>query len=560
MRFILPIVVALGSLALGRWTFNSPLPPAEQAGGRVSTSIAITTNGSQAEPPSDSRPQGATRSLTEAFAGDDPFLKARRLKEWIESATLDDLRQLAADPKHLPDPGSDWGLHSLFLEGIATRWLALNPEGALQEMKPIDDVQERQDMPDTIYTALARLRPKLILDQTPLLDNEGNVAYPTGLALCALATTDANAARRYLDRFTDPSARREAEISMARGAAANDPVIAVTMAKRLDAPTLINFAMARAEELGPAEIQRVLMAADGRLEGIDLPRLLAKYPDLASSVKGAGTCKADGAISDDLRAVAETASPEERARLLEQYDALPADARQPLGAALAMVWARIEPQKAAEWALAHSDPNQDASGPNLAADKVFIRWFTADPGAAFDWWQTLPPSRMRDSLGNDASAHLAENGNIDQALALFHPCSDADATIATQLAQIAAKEDPAKAAGWLSSLPSGVDLTGATTAIVSQWYSQQPDALSQWAAALPPGKLRDTAVSGLIGRAAQQDPAEAAGYLDSIGDPAARQLAAGFIFVAWKWKDPQAAAEWASRFGLVKRWRMQTWP
>ncbi len=547
MRLIVPIVVALGSFALGRWTFTA------YEGGARSSAVASTAN---ANTPLAQPPQSITRlSLDEVFAGEDPFSAAVRAQEWVDSATLADLRRLAANSESLERRFWEWHLDSFFLDALAARWIALDPEGAIPAMKPIAEMQEKREDTCTIYTAAAQLRPTLILDEAALINKSGHLSQATDRALQVLASKNANAARRYLDRFTEPGVRREAEISIAKGMAENDPVVAVTMSQRLNAPDLIEVAVEKAEKLGVAEIQRVLTAAAGHLEEIDLPRLLIKHPDLAS-LTGVGAGKPNDSLAYYRRAAAQAASPEERERLLEQYDSLPAETRESLGAVLAVAWARTEPQKAAEWALAYADPVQDATGPNLAADKVFVRWFTQDPKAAFAWWQALPPSKMRESLGNDVSTYVADAGEIDRALELFHPHSDADWMIATQLAQTVANKDPAKAANWLAALPDATNLQDAAKSVIAKWYPRQPGAVAQWVEGLPPGRLRDQAMDGYILEIAQQSPPDAANHLDSIDDRELRLNATERVYGEWRATDPKAARNWLAQVDTVDEvWR-----
>ncbi len=187
-------------------------------------------------------------------------------------------------------------------------------------------------------------------------------------------------------------------------------------------------ALASAERIGPGMVRQVFAAADGRLDNVrELPELLLRYPDLAAEIKSDAKSVWAGKYPHEQQAAADRLPPEERARLLAAYDTLPAGARDDLATALASSWARTDPRAAADWALAHAKTEDRKNAANGAAQQVFLRWVNNDTDAALAWWRALPASPLREALGNEASTFVAEAGDLDTALALYHPPEEKDA-------------------------------------------------------------------------------------------------------------------------------------
>jgi hypothetical protein len=255
---------------------------------------------------------------------------------------------------------------------------------------------------------------------------------------------------------------------------------------------------------------------------------------------------------------------EERERLLASYDSLPAPARDSVAAALCSAWARTEPQKAVEWAVAHGRVDDGVNSANLAAQHVFLRWVNTDPDGALSWWRAQPDSALRDALGTNASTYLAENGRLDAALEIFHlrtAKADADEVAlrargtvimggsdeeqaTAQLAQILVERDPNSASAWYATLPEHVATEQAARTIVIQWYGRDSEAVARWIGTLPPGETRDQAAKVFAEQAAQLSPEGAAEWVETISDPRLRQNAAGYVFREMSQDDPAAAQQW----------------
>jgi hypothetical protein len=375
-------------------------------------------------------------------------------------------------------------------------------------------------------------------------------------ALTALAARDPAAARKYLDRLNDAKSRSFAEDSIAQGIAQGDPTAGVKLATQKNDANLLETALLSAEERGPGALREAFAAADGHLGATDVPRLIFSYPDLGVYVKDAGDYVAYNMGSDATKHGVDFISPDERAELLANYDKLPAALRPNLAAELASSWARTDPEAAANWALAHAQLNDGANPANLASTKVLARWVNEDAESALNWWKGLPSSPLRDAIGNNASTFLADEGDVDSALQMFHPHAGADdAMIATQLAQYAADDDPAKAGAWLATLPAEADLKKASAAVIDAWYVKEPEAAARWVQSLPAGVHRDEATRAFTAKAAEESPEDAAEWVGTIADQKLRKEAALSVYYHWNQEDPAAAHAWmAGLTGVDEAW------
>jgi hypothetical protein len=323
-----------------------------------------------------------------------------------------------------------------------------------------------------------------------------------------------------------------------------------------------------AERIGPGALRRVFAESGGRLDSYwELPRLLLRYPDLVDdfAARGAGTTESIYLV-DQLLGDADRTSADERARILANYERLPPGGREQIGAALVSSWARTDPRAAADWAVNHAKSGESASPANLAAQYVFVRWLSSDPKTALSWWESLPPSAMRDVIGTEASTRFAESGDFEAAKALFRPATPSDtanedlrrtqASVMDHFAQLYAKHDPIAAAEWLAALPAGASGQRAAAQIASAYYKRDPAGTVRWMEALSAGTNRDQAVAQFVKDAAQQDPAGAAQWVEKITDPTLKISATVTLSFAWRNDDPAAFIEWVkSQATMDEKWR-----
>ena len=485
------------------------------------------------------------RPLREALSGSDPLASAAAALRWIQNATLEDFRQLAADqsdrflfPKY---PGFEKEFRDAFFAALLDQWRQVDPEGAR------DGIIRVQGGGNDLFISLARTRPLWVLEQLPLPQKEkdGSIQSHVLDALQHLAAKDPAAAWAFLPKFADAKLRRSAELAIAHGVATADPVEGVMLARQLDAEAIYTVALASAEKIGGGMVRQVIMAAHGKLDShYRIPELLLRFPDLADDLPRESTTRSQY-ISDELMSEAARLSVEERAAVLAKYDSLPEGMRENIGAAIASHWARTEPAEAAEWALSRAKRDDRAHPANQPAEQALLRWINNAPEDAIAWWRSLSASPLREALGTSASTFVAENGDMDVALEMFSPGpGELDGDITAHLAQLVADRDPARAAAWLRDLPEHADAKRAMESVVHEWYAREPAAVAEYIEEMPEGTRRDQALNAFVQMAALRSPGDAAEWVETVTAPEMRQNAA--IDVYWRWclQDPPAALEW----------------
>jgi hypothetical protein len=172
------------------------------------------------------------------------------------------------------------------------------------------------------------------------------------------------------------------------------------------------------------------------------------------------------------------------------------------------VWAATDPLAALDFAQANFPAGQ------LLSDTIGIamnKWADKDPRGAWVW----------------ADQHLA--GPLkDRAL--------------TDLMIGWSRRSPQQAADWLSS--TGLTSQPLFNAIATTWAETDPVSAAKWAAALPAGHAKDTAVVGVAGAWAANDPkAAAANYSGELAKGKDLNLAVAITDV-WATTDPAATAKW----------------
>ena len=313
--------------------------------------------------------------------------------------------------------------------------------------------------------------------------------------------------------------------------------------------------------MGSGVIRQVLQTLGDEIGPYTIgPDFAMRHPELLADLPQKAAPKNQTAyVTDQTLAAAERVAPEDRDRLLADPTLLPEVLRESTVAALVSTWARTEPQKAIEWAVAHGQKEDAAHDSNTAAQQAFLRWVNSDRDAAFAWWRAQPASALHDALGTNASTFLAEDGRMDAALEMFRPNKSALDTSATEhMAQMLAERDPGRAAAWFATLPSGAVNERTTRAIVSRWYAREPEKVARWVESLPTGAARDEAARAFIAQAAQQDAAGAAEWVATVADPELRQKSAEWVFYNMSRDNPAGARKWLREFRDVdENWRTQ---
>jgi hypothetical protein len=587
VRRVLPIAFAgFAAFSLARWW------PAGTPGelSHLPAATPVPVNVASATPVPAKEPDRKDRKVRERFAVNfktrDPFGSARVLLPEIEAMAAEDFRQLEQD-KQWPSAesyGFDQEFAHAFADALVERWLTVDPAGAVAGMfrlsKSMHHGTYMMAGADDMVEALARVRPELFLEETLKEGSARSFDRYAEAAFQSLATRDIAAARRWLDRLTDPDKRSKAEMGIGLGVAESDPVAAMALARETRNEVVFRAALTAAAKLGPGVLGQVLDANEGMFSGGNLaPLLMFRYPDLPWDrlENAAGGRPAGGGIrvgtlslggkfgqaSDRLPGIeinvlneANRIEPADREGILTQLQRLPDAVGKDAVGAILFAWGLDDPKAAIGWDVAHSEP-READGSKGYAPMIFSRWMRADSNAALEWFRALPASELRDRLANDASIPLAASGDTERALAFFRPMpgKEGEAQV-SQMAAAQAKSDPARAAAWCASLPAEIDVSGATQSIVTAWFSNDAAAAAKWVESLPEGNRREVALNAYAQVASTRDPEAAGAWVAAIKDPKERTCAAHQVFSAMLNADREAAIQWVREFpGIDERLR-----
>ncbi|MDG1240982.1 MAG: hypothetical protein P8R37_03835 [Opitutae bacterium] len=136
--------------------------------------------------------------------------------------------------------------------------------------------------------------------------------------------------------------------------------------------------------------------------------------------------------------------------------------------------------------------------------------------------------------------------------------SDASAGMKTALIGEWAESDPAAAAAWLSHLSvEDPAYRQATTAITRAWTRYDLTASSEWLNSLPASPELDRAVATYTYRAAQEDPASAMSWAESITNASMRKRMMQQVSANWKKDDPKSFTNYLDNSDLNEKEREQ---
>jgi hypothetical protein len=290
-------------------------------------------------------------------------------------------------------------------------------------------------------------------------------------------------------------------------------------------------------------LRQVLVANDRKFPiGLSLTELVLRHPDEDWNAFTDEALKLPGGLSDRDQREARRLTPEARAQTLARLDEFPASVRGSLACALVDAWALEEPRQATEWAIAHAATTATDAPGNDPLRWALVRWISTDEVGVIAWWSQLPESPQRDTFGATIAAKLATEGKIDRALELFHPEFGQKWTgVAVAIASAKAEDDPAGAAAWLDSLPADLNTQNAIAPLVQRWVGRDAGAAARWVETQPAGERRDAALKAYSVAATELDPAAAGEWAAAIADPTTRAQAAEAVFREMNRRDPPAA-------------------
>lgn len=248
-------------------------------------------------------------------------------------------------------------------------------------------------------------------------------------------------------------------------------------------------------------------------------------------------------------------SPSQFEEEASKLDGLPWSERIMVGYLLFSRWGEEDPLAA----LAHTKTMGFAG--MFVSGTVMQSWAAKSPQEAADYYTDNPNEfRMSGMMGgrgrggggsSTAGAIAAEWARQDSAGAMAwaqslegRDQSEAMKSVFTQ----AAKDDPSKAAGMLSSITDAEALKDAQKSVAREWGKQNWTDAKSWIAGLPADQQAGATAQALRGLA-DENPSEAALNISAIPEGQDRDDAMESIARQWSREDPAAAAAWVMESG-----------
>ena len=244
------------------------------------------------------------------------------------------------------------------------------------------------------------------------------------------------------------------------------------------------------------------------------------------------------------------------------------------------VWGATNPNAALSWSDAHSDqiPKQVMNRKLMA---IFRGYAQSEPTAAFAQAFGLKEAnsvekRLKNNILSEVIEMQVRQGGLEVARLTVEAMQEGDTKnrllaemvdewaqydptaaasyvnslgesattwIKTSLISEWAESDPIAAADWLSNLDAEDPAFGRGTAsIIREWSQYDLSASAEWLNTLPASPELDRAVASYTFRAAQEDPANAMSWAESISNERMQGYLMERVAANWKDQDPSAFA------------------
>jgi len=273
-----------------------------------------------------------------------------------------------------------------------------------------------------------------------------------------------------------------------------------------------------------------------------LARLEAAAPNLSGNA-------ADSRLISILLKAAATRDAASALALIDKLpDALHTSA---LGAVL-VGWAKQEPIKALEWAVASgrsiSDVSFQVRGSNgfVTIESLLDSALGARRGETLEWLRAQPPSPARDAMLARAIGQGNGPGDIPAVEQAIYSELDRNRQTyaAYRIVWPISRMSFDEARAWIKQQPAGEERIAAVRQMTYNRLSNFPDQADSQPDAWTPGPDRDTALEAIAGPIALTSPLRAMSFVERISDPELRDQAIFNQARNWLGRDPISAKAW----------------
>jgi hypothetical protein len=203
--------------------------------------------------------------------------------------------------------------------------------------------------------------------------------------------------------------------------------------------------------------------------------------------------------------------------------------------------AALVPSDAAAWV----DQNMSGLDRSNNLMRVSAIWAASDVAAAWDWARQLPKPEDRAAALTEAAYEIArQKPSIALTFADEFP-DGVSAEAVAQAASIMAEKSPQQALEAAGALITESLQQRATGSVAITWAEVDPVSAGKLAVqSLPPGRIQNDAVIGVLQRWAQSDPTAAAAWVSNFPEGELGDTAMDNLVKLWTDKDAGAVGEW----------------
>lgn len=396
-------------------------------------------------------------------------------------------------------------------------WVGQNPEAALDYVRKMPQGAEYTEGLFIVLEALGRSDSKRALTLARDLATTHEQRHIYSVLFDQIARRDVQGGLSLLELAPAGEARENALRALARHWAESDMTAVLNWAEKLSDAGERTVALETAlDTLTRTDPRRTLEVAQQFLTGIALDRIMA------------GSLKQ--LTADDPQAAAQVVA-QLPAGLVQTHAALD----------VVRALAAQDPQSALSWikTLPGGEVQQ------LALNNVLDLWSGKNPADAGQYVAQMPGGPDQDA----AAVHLAKD------LAAANPSGairwaeglESDSARNVALVSIAsgwAEQDPAAATQWASTLAADSPArTKAMKDALSYWVMADASAAGSFVQGLPEVD-QPSAIMVVAPTLAQNDPASALDWAQTISDPDVREIALQQVVTRWADNQPQEAALW----------------
>ncbi len=407
-----------------------------------------------------------------------------------------------------------------------------NPQAAFNYLNNIPASQNRALAYAAIFDHWARLDPR----QAAM----AAMSLPTGSArknaLSSVASewagNDPQSAMSWAAALPEGNLRKDAVANVLQRISESNPTIAIQFLEAMPVsgqrPDLVASLVGNWASHDPAAA--LAWTQNAGLPPQVLTDTLSRVLSSLAQTDPAGAAAAAAAISsspirqESLACVARAWSASDPVAALAWAEGLPAtagDKWQNISETVLETWANDDPAAAAAYLESHPARGDTQV---MAVALIAREWTDRDQAGALAWAVKLPEGDAQVSALREILTKQAED-DPDASWALLKQLpldQQRYQNLQTEVLQAIIGDDPAKSIPYWAQLPVEAQ-RNSVSQLVSLWTDQNPGEAAQWVDGLPAGEMRDRAVASLVSRQAEFEPAQAFAWAATIGDLSQRR-------------------------------------